>query len=869
LLYAQWTAKPYTITYDVNGGNSVAPTQSNRTIGQIFSVAAAPTKIGHDYEHLRDGTNNYNPGADYQVATDNVTLQAIWTPKVFQISYNFNGGTGTPIAAQNYTFGTGAANLPATGPSRFEHNFIGWATSTTATTGAFTYEPSGNIVLHAVWVPSVYRLTFNAGSGVSDISAATVTIGQATPLPSGTRTNYTLQGWSIALTGGSLLLAASNYTPTADAILYAQWVPQVFTVTYNGNRGTAAKASDSMTYNTQTPIVLPSATRANYVFNGWYSDATGGYLLGQAGASYLPAASVTAYARWIQGSLSGMGPATLIAQITVRDGINTGFTAGSNGSTATVAYTAGGLPDGTVITAYLENSPERVTSLLQTPATPVLSLIIAWVAPDGTVPDTNPAKPIVMTVTNSSITAGSKVYGLVGNQPELLGIALIDGQVQVSITKDPAVVVAMVSPDAPTGVSATTGGKATTTVSWTAPSDGGSDIIKYIATDGAGKSCETVTTSCTITGLSEGTSYTFTVTATNAIGSSAASARSAAIVTENTTALTVAAQQAAALAAQQAADALAAQQAAAVLAAQQAAAAAQKEVADKAAAELKASQDKAAAETAAATAIKAAQDLATAQAQAAAQLQAAQAKAAADARAAAELKASQDRAAAEAQAAAAIKAAQDLADAQAKAAAELKAAQEKTAEEARIAAELKAAQEKADAELKAAAEAKAIQDAADAAALVAEKARIAAELKAAQEKADADLKAAAEAKALQDAKAAAALAAKKIVPKVSLYSISSKLTLSAYDNAYLKKYISTLKSKAPVTCVGYYYSKNTTIAKAKALATTQAKAVCAMIKKAKPTVVTSIVLYPSTKAPLAAKGAQWVAVSYRVDSFKN
>jgi hypothetical protein len=80
---------------------------------------------------------------------------------------------------------------------------------------------------------------------------------------------------------------------------------------------------------------------------------------------------------------------------------------------------------------------------------------------------------------------------------------------------------------------------------------------------------------------------------------------------------------------------------------------------------------------------------------------------------------------------------------------------------------------------------------------------------------------------LDDAKAAAAaLAAKKIVPKITLYSISSKLKLSAYDNAYLKKYISTLKPKAPVTCIGYYYTKNTTVAKAKALATTQAKAVC-------------------------------------------
>jgi hypothetical protein len=243
------------------------------------------------------------------------------------------------------------------------------------------------------------------------------------------------------------------------------------------------------------------------------------------------------------------------------------------------------------------------------------------------------------------------------------------------------------------------------------------------------------------------------------------------------------------------------------------------------------------------------------------------AQAAIDAKAAAEKKALEDaKAAADKkaleEALAATKAATEKAAAAAKAAAELKAAQDRAAAEAAAAEALKAAKELADAQARAAAELKAAQDKA------AEDARIAAELKAAQEKADADLKAAAEKKALQDAAAAAALAAKKIVPKISLYSISSKLTLSAYDNAYLKKYISTLKSKAVVTCIGYYYTKNTTLAKAKALATSQATAVCKMIKKAKPTVITKIVLYPSTKAPKAAQGAKWVAISYRVDSFK-
>jgi uncharacterized repeat protein (TIGR02543 family) len=778
LLYAQWTPKSYTITYDVNGGNSTVPTQANRTIGQIFTVAAAPTKIGYDFEHWRDGTNNYNPGADYQVATDNVVLQAIWTPQVYQISYNFNGGTGTPIAAQNYTFGSGPASLPASGPTRFEYNFTGWATTNTATTPvASSFAPSGNIMLHAVWVTSVYRLTFNAGSGISDTATATVTIGQSVSLPNATRANYTLQGWSTTETGGTLISLSGPYTPTADAILYAQWVPAVFTVTYNGNSGTAGRATDSINYNSQTPIVLPSASRTNYVFNGWYSQASGGYLLGEAGVNFLPTGSVTAYARWVQGSLSGMGPSTLIAQITVRDGIDTGFTAGSNGSTATVSYTAGALPDGTVITAYLENSTTRVTSLLQTPATPILSLILAWVAPDGTVPDTVAGKPILMTVRNSSITAGSKVYGLVGNQPELLGIALVDGQVQVSISKDPVVVVAMVAPDAPTGVTATPIDSTSATISWAAPANnGGTAITKYVATAGAGKSCESLSaTTCVIDGLVTGTPYTFTVTASNLIGDGAASTPSSPLTLGAPSSGNTGGGSSGGSSGGASAPSL--------------------PVSD---VSTPATEAKAAAE-----------------------------KAAADAKAAAELKAAADKAAAEAAAAAALKAAQEIADAEARAAAELKAAQDKAAEDARIAAELKAAQEKADAELKAAAEKK----------------------------------------ALDDAKAAAALAAKKIVPKITLYSISSKLTLSAYDNAYLKKYISTLKPKAPVTCIGYYYTKNTTVAKAKALATTQAKAICSMIKKAKPSVITAIALYPSTKAPLAAKGAKWVAVSYRVDSF--
>jgi len=72
-------------------------------------------------------------------------------------------------------------------------------------------------------------------------------------------------------------------------------------------------------------------------------------------------------------------------------------------------------------------------------------------------------------------------------------------------------------------------------ISWTAPANNGSPITKYTVTGVPSGSCTTEivapatepATSCTITGLTNGTPYKFTVVATNAIGDSAPSPESA------------------------------------------------------------------------------------------------------------------------------------------------------------------------------------------------------------------------------------------------------------------------------------------------------------------------------------------------------
>ena len=88
-----------------------------------------------------------------------------------------------------------------------------------------------------------------------------------------------------------------------------------------------------------------------------------------------------------------------------------------------------------------------------------------------------------------------------------------------------------VAPGAPTNAAAT-GGTNSATVSWSAPSsNGGSTITSYTATSSpGGYTCTTGLLTCTISGLSNFVSYTFTVTARNSAGASSPSVASNSVI---------------------------------------------------------------------------------------------------------------------------------------------------------------------------------------------------------------------------------------------------------------------------------------------------------------------------------------------------
>ena len=136
-------------------------------------------------------------------------------------------------------------------------------------------------------------------------------------------------------------------------------------------------------------------------------------------------------------------------------------------------------------------------------------------------------------------TYGIEVHDPWGVAPvdDLLTAVATGGTLTVSLpdfTRDLAIKIGpapATAPGAPSGVTAAKG-NAQATVTWTAPADGSSPITGYTVTSSPGgvtASVDGSTTSAVVTGLTNGTSYTFTVTATNVVGTSPASAPSNAV----------------------------------------------------------------------------------------------------------------------------------------------------------------------------------------------------------------------------------------------------------------------------------------------------------------------------------------------------
>lgn len=530
---AQWV-RVYEVNYVMNGATSTQPSNQLKNDGDVITLASAPTKPGYTFQGWMDQSGQtFSAGqANYTVGLLHYTLNAQWSAINYTITYDANGGATTPQQAAK-TIGT--TFYLANAITRTGYTFNGWSDgSQVLAAGTQVLVGTSNLTYAAQWTAEIYVVTYdlNGGTGTAIASASYSYGSAAITLPlvgDRVRTNYTFGGWATTNNGTTVGL---TYTPTVSTTLYAVWTLNQYTVTYNGN---AANVSNTTAQYTAggAALTLPTVTRSSFVFKGWYSASTGGDLIGQAGGTYTPTATGSIYAQWIQLSLSGVNASDLsnIGNAVASDSVGSNSTFIFSNSSAGVTIPAGSLPAGTNIKFDLLASNATRSVALPAGSSYILSLVVSWVAPDGSVPSTATDKPIVMVVSGPSIKKGASVYAIAGSSVQFLGVATQDGSVSVNITDDPEVAIVKTKPGAPTNVSATNGLDASTVVTWSAPSsDGGDPIANYTVYDNNGNIvCVTSSLTCAVSGLTNGTSYTFTVKAANAVGFSDASSPSAAI----------------------------------------------------------------------------------------------------------------------------------------------------------------------------------------------------------------------------------------------------------------------------------------------------------------------------------------------------
>lgn len=158
------------------------------------------------------------------------TLYACWTAQTYTISYNANGGSGAP-SSQTKTYNV-ALTLSSTIPKRDGYEFLGWATSSTATSATYSaggsYTSNSEATLYAVWKVLSYDVTFfNSKDGVNiqEPIVESLEYGSQVDLTSSrnfTRPGYKFLGWSKTEDSTDIL---TEYTVTASNLqsLYSLW----------------------------------------------------------------------------------------------------------------------------------------------------------------------------------------------------------------------------------------------------------------------------------------------------------------------------------------------------------------------------------------------------------------------------------------------------------------------------------------------------------------------------------------------------------------------------------------------------------------------------------------------------------------------
>ena len=267
VLYAQWRANAYTVSYN-----------SNKPAAASGTISGTTASSSHTYDVAKNLTANGYSLTGWTFAG--------WNTKA--------DGSGKAYADK-----ASVKNL-------------------TATNGA-------TITLYAQWEVNTYTVFYNSNrpsaasgsiSGTTASSSHTYDVAKTLTANGYSLTGWTFTGWNTKADGSGTAYAnqasVKNLTDIngATVTLYAQWTANTYTVTYNSNKPSAATgtisgttANSTHTYDTAKALTANGYSLTGWTFDGWNTKADGsgtGYGDGESviNLTTTKGATVTLYAQW-------------------------------------------------------------------------------------------------------------------------------------------------------------------------------------------------------------------------------------------------------------------------------------------------------------------------------------------------------------------------------------------------------------------------------------------------------------------------------------------------------------------------------------------------------------------------------------------
>lgn len=215
-------ANTYTITFDTDGGDAIAPLtvtfDSNVTLPE-------PTREGYTFNYWLDADGKIVDDGKWTLA-DNITLKADWKEdKINTYTITFKTAEGTVLYTRTVTEGETLTDIPV-------HEIAGYDCSWDVDDFS---NITANVDVTLVTSPKTYTITYDAGEGliVSGEATQTVTYNSEYTLevPTANRDGYTFGGWQAPenMPAGGIWTLADNVTLTA---IWNEEIPNVYTINF-------------------------------------------------------------------------------------------------------------------------------------------------------------------------------------------------------------------------------------------------------------------------------------------------------------------------------------------------------------------------------------------------------------------------------------------------------------------------------------------------------------------------------------------------------------------------------------------------------------------------------------------------------------